>query len=769
MTKPCLVGWAHVIRAAAAAALAILPVLWLAAPAQAQQATVCPEKVDLAKLKLPEIDSNGHGITAGMIVLSDGQRAFQIAAGTPDSAGKCVPQLLRSFQNHEPVAPNPSAAPPLPTPGPTIRAELGDVVEITFLNQIDPLDYGASIDRWEDLTKVTDQPGLGCDSSTTGYPELSKGPPPIYDTMPNCFHGSSTGNLHFHGTHTSPQSTADDVFVQVRPSPRENNAPVVTAATVKLMFDEFFAKCAATLHADNLSQWPKVWSDLPVAYTTMEEKLLQAYDQGKPPQTQLWPPDEAKIKAGEWPQYYIGAFPNCFLVPKYPGVVPHGMPMSLRMGQSPGTHWYHAHKHGSTFLNVANGMEGALIIEGDGYDGKFNAFYDKYRTDKSTEWTRQQPVLIVNQYATTPGLERGGGAPPTPFAVNGEQEPTLTMYPGQVMLWRMINSSTTDGFYLPALPAGFTWRQTAQDGVQFDDQNYQARAERPVFVAPGNRIDLLVQAPKTVTTEFNPINVYQGTSVSTAETSPPNAILFTIKLAGTGPAMPLMPHMPPRPSFLKDITPGELSKQTQTLDFATTGKGGQRKETINGHKFMEGPSLKIDPLNTVQEWTIKNSTFGPKIDHPFHIHVNPFQVVEEFDPNAPLLDAKGHPVLDSGGKPVPLYVASVTKPTLRLGQCWLNPNDQSTWVACKASPASAYPGEKTTNIWWDVFPIPAGRVVAVSPTQNVNVPGYFKLRSRFVDYAGSYVLHCHILAHEDRGMMMEVDLAVNNKVPMQHH
>jgi hypothetical protein len=43
------------------------------------------------------------------------------------------------------------------------------------------------------------------------------------------------------------------------------------------------------------------------------------------------------------------------------------------------------------------------------------------------------------------------------------------------------------------------------------------------------------------------------------------------------------------------------------------------------------------------------------------------------------------------------------------------------------------------------------------------------MRSRFVDYRGSYVLHCHILAHEDRGMMMMVNLDWNPAVPMQHH
>ena len=67
-------------------------------------------------------------------------------------------------------------------------------------------------------------------------------------------------------------------------------------------------------------------------------------------------------------------------------------------------------------------------------------------------------------------------------------------------------------------------------------------------------------------------------------------------------------------------------------------------------------------------------------------------------------------------------------------------------------------------VWWDVFAIPSARVAGETV-----IPGYFKMRSRFVDYAGSYVLHCHILAHEDRGMMLQVDLAVNEKVPLAHH
>jgi hypothetical protein len=48
------------------------------------------------------------------------------------------------------------------------------------------------------------------------------------------------------------------------------------------------------------------------------------------------------------------------------------------------------------------------------------------------------------------------------------------------------------------------------------------------------------------------------------------------------------------------------------------------------------------------------------------------------------------------------------------------------------------------------------------------IPGYFKMRSRFVDFTGTYVLHCHILIHEDRGMMQLVEV-VPDKPPYVHH
>jgi FtsP/CotA-like multicopper oxidase with cupredoxin domain len=708
----------------------------------------CPPAPDLSA-PLQEIVSDGKGRTRGTIVLADGRQAF------PINGTRCVQQLLRFYQTTEMPIP-PGNVPPLPRPGPTIRARLGDVVQLLFLNQINTLDFGASpdnMDVWES--------GRGdCDKSSTGYPESAG------DIYPNCFHGSTSGNMHFHGTHTNPNGTGDNVFLNTRPSPWSNGAPVITEKVAMEHLGSFFDDCYQKLKADNLSQFPRLWKDLPASYTSWQEQLLIADGQGKPEDQQLWLADLEAINGDRptFPLYYIGAFPTCFVLPKYPGRP------RVRMGQAPGTHWYHAHKHGSTALNLYSGMSGVLIIEGDEYDGFFDKTYAAFRQNTQTTWTRQQPTLVVNQYEATPSLERGGGVGAPPLAVNGSIQPTLTMYPGQVQLWRIVNSSAISGFYISQLPDGFTWRQTAQDGVQFDNGNYVSRAQRPVFVGPANRVDLLVKAPAT--TGKYPFTVTPNTSVSGAQndaySGKPQPVLFNIGVAGTGTAMNLVSSMPPRPGFLKDIRPQEVDpNDARTLRFNTVEVSGKAaRHTINGVQFDDTQReavIDIADVNTVGEWKIVNES-NFQLDHPFHIHINPFQVTEVFDPAAPLLGPNGVPVKGGNGQILPLYMVATQQPTLQPGQCWVNPTDKNTWKPC----AAAAPPSTGTNIWWDVFPIPSaiGFPTGVPAAQQTTIPGYFKMRTRFVDYAGSFVLHCHILEHEDRGMMFQVNVGAGS-VDMQ--
>jgi len=683
----------------------------------------------------------------------------------------CYPQWVREYRllPFKPAAANELAN---PMPGPTLRAQVGDLVELTFLNQIDAAKFPNS--------------DHGCDqtSTYTGTRTATS----TNDEYPDCFALSTTTNMHFHGTHTNPRTTGDNVFLEVRPSPRDDaNAPVVTPDSVKEPFDEFFRSCETKLTPnDTPKQWPWFWTDWPENLRKYEAGLTAKY----------YPDLEKKnrnlIRQGEWPQYFVGNYPYCYRLPKYtPTAWPpasqaamssphtHGAGSAemdeaqepqrpLVMGQSPGTHWYHAHKHGSTTINVSNGMTGVFIIEGE---------YDNYiREQYKTYGGIAEKVIVINQLLVTPSMERGGGGGPGPhFSVNGRLQPKITMKGGEVQLWRIANSSARAGIYFHA-PTGVSWKQTAFDGVQFADSNYQKSLNRTVLLAAGNRADLLVKAPmlpagqKSATYDIVVENTVDPSDRTPVDPNSVQETLLTVVVNANGTDAPFMTTAPPQPPFLEDIADKEV-KGTQELTFATTGKKpgpvapNPAQHTINGIKFNGEVGVAIR-LNNVEEWKVVNETYAPLISHPFHIHINPFQITEVFDPNATVTDP-------ATNKQVKKYVFDVPAGTkLAPGQCALDSSKPGEWKVCDNPPLA--PGEH--RIWWDVFSIPSGAsattvdgtVIKDAKGNPIQVPGYFKMRSRFVDYSGWYVLHCHILAHEDRGMMTVVDVTPLQP-PYSHH
>jgi FtsP/CotA-like multicopper oxidase with cupredoxin domain len=321
-----------------------------------------------------------------------------------------------------------------------------------------------------------------------------------------------------------------------------------------------------------------------------------------------------------------------------------------------------------------------------------------------------------------------------------------------------------------ASPLGIQWKQIAQDGVQFHDDNYQQSLNKPFLLAAGNRADILVKAPPPGT---YPVLVQHDVDPSDLRSASP-VVLLQIRVRSdappaTGPRAQFIPTAPKQPAFLTNITNEEVAStiaNPRVIRFASTPPnfGGTppsyAMHTINNQKFNENNDPIAVDLNTVEEWKIVNETYGPPVAHPFHIHINPFQIVEVFDPNATTVTARG--------RTVPKYV--LTDPPFPDVQCRLDPQDQATWKDCHNKDSDTAP-----RIWWDVFPIPSGRTVpnANNPGQPVNIPGYFRMRSRFVDFGGRYVLHCHILAHEDRGMMAIVHVTRPGEAPesglFKHH
>ncbi|HXT16356.1 MAG TPA: multicopper oxidase domain-containing protein [Gemmatimonadaceae bacterium] len=726
--------------------------------AQNPQPVACPAE-QLPLITIPEIKSVDKHLRA-TLKLVDGVRTMWGSTGD----NRCATQNLRYFMGYDPAHRTPWPTGPEPIPGPTFRAQVGDLVEITFFNQINVNNFAGSLDH-ADMGDMS-----ACDQYSTSTSRSqsrmiyggSSGP----DSMPNCLHGSSTTNIHFHGTHTTPSTTGDNVLLFIRPSLRSKSGVFSPSETqVDAMLAGFYSTCEAKGPPTN-------WAQMPVAWRTLQKNLIQTYDktapyQGKngalPASMRLWPVDSMEIARGLWPQYQLGANPYCFPLPNY-------NPATMRMGQAPGTHWYHAHKHGSTALNVANGMTGAFIIEGQ-YDVDLHRYYPNL----------VERVLMLQQLSTAPfplttPSTRGPGAARPQISVNGRLDPVVTMRPGEVQLWRTINGAFRDAvefMYTQGPPAQnrrlcdsvnapatnpVQWRQIAQDGVQFSLANYQqvGTANAKVNLAPANRADFLVSAPSQPGTYTVCIVRNSALFVQPGAPAPPDrpSVLLTVNVTGNAivPAQTFIPdaQFPTFPPFLTDITPGEI-KNHRELVF------GPGNSTINGKMFQDTTVDQAMLLNTAEEWVVKNQANDKS--HPFHIHINPFQIIEMFEPNAPEALNPSSP-------------------------CYVNPADTTTFKPC----ATRQP--KAPWVWWDTFAIPTGRQVTLSctkledcpaqlrpftecTTQNGTttcvefIPGWFKMRSRFVDFTGMYVLHCHILIHEDRGMMQLIEV-VPSTTPYRH-
>jgi len=482
------------------------------------------------------------------------------------------------------------------------------------------------------------------------------GPVSLYpgnDKAPSCFHGNNVTNLHYHGMHVTPKKPGDDVMIDVQPIGPETP----TGGIFTNMFD------------------------IPTP----------------PPPENSQPTTTAPFK----------------------------------MGQAPGTHWYHAHKHGSVALQLLNGMAGAFIVEGE-FDDQLEKLIPGLRaTEKVMNIQQLGDNIEILAFGTGPTqvLVTCAGGDPMPL-VNGQLEPTITMKPGEIQRWRLINATmqqVADMTYRFVGPGGTTTgapeiRQIAYDGIQLAPERYVDPAfgmSQKFTLAPGNRIDILVKAPATpgpwalAFTQVYPLN-----GGCPAKQTIPDSNLVRLNVTGSAvsPAMnfPSAADYPAMPGWLQwnESDPrNDTSKWKERV--LTFNVDPTNRPAIDGKAF-DGTILTRQEvsLDAAEIWTLKN--YWNNSIHPYHIHVNPFQVLSVYDPNA---------------------------------------NEQVTLQA--------------PYNWYDTVAIPAAK-----STKDGLVPGVVKIRSRFVDFDGMFVLHCHILDHEDRGMMQEVDI-IDPKHPNQpvemHH
>lgn len=471
-----------------------------------------------------------------------------------------------------------------------------------------------------------------------------------------------------------------------------------------------------------------------------------------------------------------------------------------------GTFWYHPHKHGTTAMQVASGMAGALVIKGNRYptqnangdvdtllksfepkDGAvsevkllqqipYGCFSDPGKPGEnwgSQYWSNVEVVSKTNNgpwickddqigYVENFGTQVGN---PNAWAqsqrytlINGQARPTITMKVGQVVRWRLIDAGfnesvnlkirkVVDSAKLQSVLANakaqedevngacvgveVTQFEVASDGLTHEN----IIAKTTNVLQPGYRSDVLFAIP-----EKGHYCVYDAASKALTNAGEENAKVLAIisadgsakvgdqakyiqrQLQAAALRMPVSAGV--RNAVLADlkdasnmklskfvphptITDEEIERSAQPVANATfnliKNSDGKVLFQVNGKEYDEHRVDHTLILGKAQTWNIGVDPKSLAPTHPFHIHVNPFQIhkITKINKNT--------------GKPDPA----------------LPIDDQ-------------YKG--LVGTWRDTLLASADHAI--------------ELRTRYERYIGEYVLHCHILEHEDQGMMQNVKVVL---------
>ncbi|MCP4295558.1 MAG: multicopper oxidase domain-containing protein [Proteobacteria bacterium] len=312
---------------------------------------------------------------------------------------------------------------------------------------------------------------------------------------------------------------------------------------------------------------------------------------------------------------------------------------------SSGTFFYHPHKHGSSLEQFLSGMAGAIIVKDREHDlQKFQGIPDK--------------TFIIQR------VQQGGDSLNTEFiTLNGQIRPQISIAENEVQRWRIIHAGPIRNMEI-VLP-GLDVFLIAMDGVYLPEM----KKIKALNLVSGNRADVIVVgklSDRKGQLKDQRNDVVLGSLIVTPSAKP-------------GVKMPY--QLPNLPAGLETIHENELTNKRE-ISFDDVDIEGESGDFIDQKSFDPSRIDQKIELNSVEEWTIKNNS---RKGHPFHIHVNHFQVIE----------INGSPVKEP--------------------------------------------------IWQDT----------------VNVPGKggsIKLRTRFKDFKGLTVLHCHNIKHEEAGMMQLIEI-----------
>ena len=401
--------------------------------------------------------------------------------------------------------------------------------------------------------------------------------------------------------------------------------------------------------------------------------------------------------------------------------------IEIPLNHPPGIFWYHPHLHGSSGAQVSSGMFGAIIVE-----GSENQLFDPQIAAERVIFMHKHNLTSEGR---TDSLNDSAIPLPSAFLLNGSSQPTIVMRPGEVQIWHFINSATFYSFNL--FLDGHTMQVFARDGDPIPEGYRPANAETVgrfknptwrdnilnwpgTFASPGSRISVFVKASDIPGNYL----LRSGLLPWTANNSIPiyEEIVARVQVQGD----PVQTSIPPASNFrvhedFKPISSEEVA-----------ASGGQTRNLILGVFPLNSPKIP-SPLPSGEEWALpvgeggnlSNLVFGTGIGNSStNNEVFPFQspsgtAIVSQTVNLNAVEEWTIATLDGFPHPFHMHI-----------------NDM---YVVKVN------GQDLPRPYWaDTLTIPPN--------------GSVTFRVRFKDFDGSFVWHCHVLEHEDLGMMQLVTI-----------
>ncbi len=389
-------------------------------------------------------------------------------------------------------------------------------------------------------------------------------------------------------------------------------------------------------------------------------------------------------------------------------ILPNDPPFEYRfripLNQPPGLYWYHPHLHGFSKTQVLGGASGALIIEGIEHANKEVAglpervlvIRDQDLLNPSAPPSKSEPVvprMLLDHDGDAANTGTGFGRPAKDLSINFVPIPfpdyppaVIKMKPEERQLWRVLNASAITYLNLAVLfgRAPQMLGIVALDGVPVNENGTSGNLvewENHIGVPPGGRVEFIVKGPPAGVAG---LLVTRTVDTGVGGENDPNRAISTIVAADDAPeprsTFAVSPEPLPAPSlpWLGNVTPVRTRKlyfSEKLLDPSDPNSAVTFYITVEGQT-----PAPFDPSSGVPNLIVKQGDVEDWIIENRSTELHAFHIHQV---HFMLLDWSGVPVNEPYLRDtinVPFYTGKMLQyPTVRLRMDFRDPSAIGTF------------------------------------------------------------------------------------------